>query len=66
MWQSDCQELRKLQRPFQLRDVSRENEKFVEMFAARFDFDVEREGSTVTFRQKENLIGTSDSARIFF
>lgn len=54
MWQSDCQELRKLQRSFQLRDVGVENEKFVEMFAVRFDFEIEREGSTVTFRQKEN------------
>ena len=54
MWQSDCQELRKLQRPFQLRDVGLENEKFIEMFAARFDFEIERVGSTVIFRQKEN------------
>ena len=52
-WQSDCEDLRKLRHPFQLRDVGVENERFVEKYADRFDFKVEREGSTVTFRQKE-------------
>jgi hypothetical protein len=52
MWQSDCEEYRKLRRPFQLRDVGLENERFIELYAARFDFDIERDGSTVTFREK--------------
>ena len=53
MWQSDCEDLRKLRAPFQLRDVGIENERFVELYAARFDFNIERHGSTVTFRLKE-------------
>ena len=54
MWQSDCEDYRRLRRPFQLRDVGRENERFIELYAARFDLDIEREGSTVIFRERLN------------
>jgi hypothetical protein len=49
-WQSDCDAYRKLNRPFQLRDVkSRTQEAFALIYALHFGFNYERDGSTVTF-----------------
>jgi hypothetical protein len=52
LWQSDCEQFRKLRRPFEVRDVGPENDVFVDAFANRFDFDVDRRGSTATLSPK--------------
>jgi len=52
-WQSDCDAYRKLNRPFQLRDVkSRTQEAFALVYALHFGFNYDRAGSTVTFSPK--------------
>jgi hypothetical protein len=52
MWQSDCEQLRRLRRPFELRDVAVENERFVELYAERWELLVTKGGTTVTFSPK--------------
>jgi len=53
LWQIDCEEFRKVGRPFELRDVTTpEHEKFVEVFSVRHGLATEREGTTVRFLQK--------------
>jgi hypothetical protein len=56
LWQIDCEEFRKVGRPFELRDVTTpEHEKFVEVFSVRHGLWTEREGTTVRFSQKSPL-----------
>jgi hypothetical protein len=50
LWQIDCDEFRKVGRPFELRDVvSAEHEQFVAVFSVRFGWAIKREGSVVVF-----------------
>lgn len=50
MWQIDCDEFRKVNRPFELRNVTaREHEHFVAAFAERYGWNTRRDGETVTF-----------------
>lgn len=52
-WQSDCDAYRKLNKPFQLRDVQgRMHEAFALVYALQFDCKYDRDGSTVTFSPK--------------
>ena len=52
LWQADCEDFRKLRRPFELHDVGPENDVFVDAFALRFDLNVARDGSKATFSPK--------------
>ncbi len=53
LWQIDCEEFRKVGRPFELRDVTTpEHEKFVEAFSVRHGLMNGREGTTVRFFPK--------------
>lgn len=47
LWQVDCEEFRKSESPFELRDVGPEHERFIHVYATRFGLDVRREGSTI-------------------
>lgn len=50
LWQVDCEAFRRVGRPFELRDVTtQEHETFVNTFSARFNLNVKRKGTTVTF-----------------
>jgi hypothetical protein len=52
-WQSDCDAYRKLNKPFQLRDVQgRTQEAFALIYALQFGINYNRDGSTVTFSPK--------------
>lgn len=51
MWQIDCETFRKVEHPFELREVTTpEHQGFVEVFAARYDLPWKKEGTTVVFR----------------
>jgi hypothetical protein len=45
LWQIDCESYRKAGQPFELREVTTpEHEQFVQVFAARYDLQITREG----------------------
>lgn len=45
LWQIDCDNYRKVGKPFELRDVTTsEHEAFAEVFAARYDLACNRKG----------------------
>ena len=50
LWQIDCEEFRKVGRPFELRDVTTpEHEKFIEALSIRHGLRTEGQGATVRF-----------------
>jgi hypothetical protein len=50
LWQIDCDNFRRVGRPFELRDVTTmEHERFVEMFCARYDIECIKDGTIVRF-----------------
>ena len=51
-WHADCEALRRLQTPFELREAGPANERFIDAFAERFDLAVQWNGSTVIFSPK--------------
>jgi hypothetical protein len=50
LWQIDCDEFRKVGRPFELRDVTTpEHENFCAVFSIRVGWKFKKEGTTVLF-----------------
>ena len=69
LWQIDCDEFRKVGRPFELRDVNTpEHENFVAVFSVRFGWTAKREGTMVIFSPslsiKETAIAAGVSSRV--
>ena len=58
LWQIDCENFRKVGRPFELRDVtSQEHCQFVELFAARYDLKFSKSETIVVFEpQSEEAV----------
>jgi hypothetical protein len=55
LWQIDCENFRKVGRPFELRDVTTtEHWQFVKVFGARYAWNYTKEGSTVRFEPERN------------
>ena len=50
LWQIECDNFRRVGSEYELRDLATpEHDQFVQNFAARYDLDFKRDGSTVTF-----------------
>ena len=50
LWQIECDNFRRVGTEYELRDLATpEHDQFVQNFAARYDLDFTRTGSTVTF-----------------
>ena len=53
MWQIDCDNFRKVDRPFELRNATTlAHEMFVVAFCKRYDWEFKRTGPTVLFSPK--------------
>lgn len=54
LWQIDCDNFRKVGKPFELRDVTTpEHLRFAEIFAARYDLTFKMKGTTIEFSVKK-------------
>jgi hypothetical protein len=53
LWQVDCEDFRKSESPFEIRDVGPEIERFVKVYAQRFNLEIQRKHSTVRFIPKK-------------
>ena len=50
LWQIECDNFRRVDSEYELRDMATtEHDQFVQALAARYDLDITRLGSTVTF-----------------
>jgi hypothetical protein len=62
LWQIDCDNFRKVARPFQLKDVTTEGHRlFVELFSIRYDLSCSYEGTTATFEPRKSNKDTAQS-----